>query len=85
MKTEKTQEEMVNEYQAAVLAAKLCANLLATHDIPGFLKAIERSHAIGPMLDPTLYRAKVKAMEEDKELLEAALKLRKFGQVREDG
>lgn len=69
----------VEEYQSAVVAAKLCANMLAGHDITKLLNAIERADAVGPMLDPTLYRDKQKAMHEDKELLQAALKLARFG------
>lgn len=69
----------VEEYQSAVVAAKFCANLLAGHDINKLLDAIERADAVGPVLDPTLYRDKQKAMHEDKELLQAALKLARFG------
>lgn len=69
----------IKEYQDAVLTAKLCANMLIAHDLSGLLAAIERADAIGPLLDPTLWRDKQKAMEEDAELLRAALKLRKFG------
>jgi hypothetical protein len=61
------------------MTAKLCADLLAQHDLPGLLRDIERAHAAGPILDPTLYRDKAKAMDEDAELLRAALKLRAFG------
>lgn len=69
----------IEEYRSAVLTAKLCADLLKRHDLPKMLEAIERGHAFGPILDPTLYRDKVKAMEEDAELLRAALKLRAYG------
>lgn len=63
-------------YRSAVATAQLCAQLLSQHDLPQLLRDIERADAIGPILDPTLWRDKNKAMEEDKELLEAANKLR---------
>jgi hypothetical protein len=66
-------------YQSAVLSAKLCADLLRHHDIPEILGAIERAETLGPVLDPTLYRQKIRVMEEDRELLRAAQVLRKFG------
>ena len=65
-------------YQSAVKTAALCAQMLAQFDIPELLHAIERGHAFGPILDPTLYRDKHKAMDEDKELLEAANRLREL-------
>jgi hypothetical protein len=71
---------MANEiiYQSAVKTAALCAQMLAQFDIPELLTAIERGHAFGPILDPTLYRDKAKAMNEDKELLQAANHLREL-------
>lgn len=67
------------EYQATVKHVALMAQLLAGLDIPAILAAIDRAGAIGPILDPTLYREKNQAMEEDAELLRAAIPLRTFG------
>jgi hypothetical protein len=69
----------VAEYQGAVIACALARQILRAHDIPAILAAIEHAHAIGPILDPTAYREKGKAMEEDRELLTAAMKLRSVG------
>ncbi len=63
----------IAEYQSAVTACALARQLLAQHDLPGLLSAIDHAHTTGPLLDPTLYLAKVEAMEEDRRLLEAAL------------
>lgn len=67
------------EYRAAVLACHMAANLLAQHDLGAVLEAIERAHGIGPILDPTLYRSRSKLMDEDAEVVRAAMKLAKYG------
>jgi hypothetical protein len=77
--------EKIGDYREAVLAAKFAANLLVAHDIAGILDAIERADAVGPIMDPTLYREKVGAMHEDRDLLRAALQLQAFGTPREPG
>lgn len=69
----------VDRYRAAVLACMAAREVLREHDLPKLLREIERSHTTGPILDPTLYRQKAKAMDEDRELLRAALVLREFG------
>lgn len=63
------------EYQAAVGSCALVGAMLTQYDLPAMLNAIERAEAIGPMIDPTLYREKHEAMGQDKDLLEAALPL----------
>lgn len=63
------------EYQAAVGTCALVGVMLTEHDLPGMLNAIEHAEAVGPMIDPTLYRNKHEAMGHDKDLLEAALPL----------
>lgn len=67
------------EYQHVVTTAAYAARLLAEMDIPRILEAIERAHAFGAVLDPTLYRDKVEAMDQDKEILQAAMPLRRMG------
>ncbi|OHD23791.1 MAG: hypothetical protein A2Y38_17015 [Spirochaetes bacterium GWB1_59_5] len=66
------------EYKAAVIAAVTCARMLAQHDIPALLEAIDYAESVGPIIDPTLWRNKAKAMSEDRELLLAAGSLRAF-------
>lgn len=63
------------EYQAAVGSCALVGSMLTQYDLPEMLRAIEHAEAMGPMIDPTLYREKADAMDEDKTLLEAALPL----------
>lgn len=74
-----TESTDVKLYQASVVGVWLLAGALADHDIPQLIEAIDRADAIGPMVDPTLYRAKSGKMQEDRELLVAALPLWKLG------
>lgn len=67
--------EKIAEYRAAVTQVALAARVIGSHDLPGLLAAIETAHAVGPMLDPTLYREGVKAMDEDADVLRAAMPL----------
>jgi hypothetical protein len=68
----------VEEYQRGVTAVAFAMRLIGGQDIPKLLEAIEQAHALGPVLDPTLYRDKVQAMGEDKRILEAGLPLWKL-------
>lgn len=72
----------IGAYQDAVRACALLAGLLLMHDLPALLRAIERADAIGPLVDPTLWRDKGAAMLQDKELLEAALPLWQYARAR---
>jgi len=67
------------DYQAAVLSVVMAARMLLQHDLDAVLAAIDRAGAIGPLLDPTLYREKGQAMQEDRELLMAAKPLWDIG------
>lgn len=69
----------INDYQSAMVSCILAAKDLIGHDLPDILAQIDKAETIGPFLDPTLYRQKAKAMEEDKQMLEAALPLWKMG------
>jgi len=70
----------VDDYRAAIHAAVIAANMLARHDIPQLLAAIEHADTVGPFLDPTLWMKNHKAMDEDRAVLEAALPLWKLAQ-----
>jgi hypothetical protein len=70
------------EYQAAVAVCATTAGVLTHVDLPAILESIEKAHTVGPILDPTLYRDKRKAMEEDAELLKAALPLWRLAKKR---
>jgi hypothetical protein len=63
------------EYQQALFTVATASRLLVDVDVPDLLNRIERAHSFGCMVDPTLYRDKVAAMDQDKEMLEAALPL----------
>ena len=63
------------EYQNTVMTCAMAARIMLALDIPKILEDIEKAEALGPMLDPTLYREKGQAMSEDKRILEAALPL----------
>ena len=62
-------------YRAAVLACAAAGGMLAAHDLAETLRAIETAETMGPIIDPTLFKDKAKAMREDAELLRAALPL----------
>lgn len=65
-------------YHNGVTACALAARLLASHDLPALLQAIDRAETLGPFLDPTLYAQRGTAMREDAALLRAALPLVEF-------
>lgn len=65
-------------YHSAVTACALAARLLASHDLPGLLDAIDRAETLGPIVDPTLYAQRGQAMREDAALIRAALPLVEF-------
>ena len=69
------------EYQHAVLSCVLAAKMLVVYDIPKLIEAIDRADAVGPILDPTLWREKHRAMDEDRQIIEAALPLWKVGDL----
>ena len=75
------EELNAEDYRAAVQAVIVASQVLAVHDFERLLEAIDRADSIGPLLDPTLWRDKHKAMEEDKVLFRLALPLARLGQT----
>jgi hypothetical protein len=69
----------IQEYQAAVRTVALLSSILLQHDIPELLAAIEHADAVGPLVDPTLWRNNHKKMAEDREILQAALPMYALG------
>lgn len=63
------------EYRAAVTGVVVCARVLNQFDIPKLLEAIERADSFGCFFDPTLWINNRGKMNEDREVLEAALPL----------
>lgn len=56
------------------------ASILADLDIPGMIADIARAEALGPLLDAKAWKDRHAQMEQDKEMLTAALPLWRFGQ-----
>lgn len=77
-------EEKIEEYQNAIKSVVLCSNMIAEHDLSKLLADIEFADSFGPILDPTLWREKHRAMLEDKKILEAALPLWRLAQAMKD-
>lgn len=77
--SEPADDPRVTEYQATVAMLYGWAAVLADVDIPGLLAGLQQGHALGPIVDPTLYRRKMAAMREDQQVLEAAQRLRLIG------
>lgn len=71
-------------YRHAVLQVHAAAALLQQHDLPGLLQAIDRADTVGPMLDPTAWKANRGVMAEDKTALTSAHSLWLFGQRMEE-
>jgi hypothetical protein len=61
------------EWRDQLLTVIAAGTLLSTVDVPGMIARMGLADALGPMLDPTLYRDRAKAMDQDRDLLNAAL------------
>jgi hypothetical protein len=70
----------VATYRDALAACITAARLLELHPIGDLLRDIDRAGSIGPIVDPTLYRDKARAMEEDRRVFESALPLWRLAQ-----
>lgn len=75
MRDDRTKQEKVDDYHRAVSVAAIAANMLHGIDFESLIRDIDTADAIGPILDPTLYREKAKALHEDRALLVAAQNL----------
>lgn len=64
----------VEFYKSARMACEIAKSLLEQHDFSTLIAAIDRADSIGPVLDPTLWREKHRAMLEDREVFAAALR-----------
>ena len=53
------------EYERTLVAAHLVANLVEAPDWSGAIAMADRAQSIGPIVDPTLYRSKGQALNED--------------------
>ena len=66
------EEYTVTQHQLMVMA-----KIINQMDLTKFLERIETTHAVGPILDPTLYRKGVGKMTLVQRVAEAALKFQK--------
>jgi hypothetical protein len=63
------------EYRSALYMIIAAGEALTTLNLPDLLNQISRAEAVGPILDPTLFRNKYQALRIDKALIEAAMPL----------
>ena len=59
------------EYRSALIQCWMLANLSENIPTGEMLSRIAAADTIGPMIDPTLWMEKHKAMKEDKKIIEA--------------
>jgi hypothetical protein len=62
-------------YINATNTVQIAAGLLTTLDLAEVLTCMERADALGPMLDPTLYKEAAERMDAQRRLIQAALPL----------
>ncbi len=62
----------VETWQGAVMASMIAAELLKHHPLADLVRAGERSQSIGPLVDPTLWIKKHRALAQDLVVLKAA-------------
>ena len=76
-------DQKIQDYQTTVIAVAMIAGAIHELDIPGILTNIGYAEVFGPLSDPTLWREKREAMEEDRKLLQAAMPLWQWAQEAE--
>ncbi len=77
-------DEETDRYRVAIKSCINAGFILTEHNLPKVLATVNQAEAIGPILNPTLFREKAQALREDKELLEAAMPLYNLVQRRID-
>jgi hypothetical protein len=68
-----------SDYRAAVTGCVLVSRILQQYDLPALLEAIEKADAFGCFIDPALWMNNRDKMNEDREILRAALPLWQMG------
>lgn len=66
-----------DEYSHGQAQMLLMASQIVQVDLASMLSWIDRSEAVGPILDPTLYRAACDRLQAFKELVQAGLQFQK--------
>jgi hypothetical protein len=69
--TKLTKENYIEQHTLAVRNAALIYQIIKDQPFAELLEKIGAAEAVGPILDPTLYRDKSKALGEDKKMIEA--------------
>jgi hypothetical protein len=64
-----------DEYDAAQRALSVACGLLRGHDWVAFRNSLDRAEAIGPVLDPSLYRAAMGRLPGLREMAQSAMAL----------
>jgi hypothetical protein len=68
------------EYQMTQDRIIIAASMVEGLDIVGFLKAINRAQALGPLVDPTLFMQAGKKLGQIKRMAEGALQFQEAAQ-----
>ena len=66
---------MSSQHAEGVFAVVMAARVLSSVELERVIESAETALAVGPILDPTLYRDHAHRLEQDLELLRAALPL----------
>ena len=69
----------VADYPATVTMLRQWAAVLVHVDLEAILAKIAQAEALGPMVAPDMYAAAGKVLREDRQLIEAARRLRSVG------
>jgi hypothetical protein len=69
------QAEDGDTYGTIILAALIASKMISLYDLPDLLSRMSLAHTTASIYDPTLWMNKHKMMEEDRELIEAAMPL----------
>lgn len=69
-----------SEYRTSMDIVGAAAQLLRGADLEGVLATIHRTDALGPILHPTQYRAKIDDLRAQRELAQAALEFHRVAE-----
>lgn len=67
--------EKIEDHVECIKGAVFAAGVIDNYDMAGALERAKRALEVGPILDPTLWRDKRAALEQDIEILQAAIPL----------
>ncbi len=79
-----TDNERIDDHATIVKTVVMIARTLNVYDIPKAIEAATRALELAPYIDPTAWMRNHKALEEDREMLRAALPLWRLAQKLEE-